>query len=85
MVLPDLVPYGDLVGKIVFTPYQLLPVYVQQAPDPAWTSLPYRSQPDVEISEGPHLGYALQWFTFSALLGLGYPVFIRRQERKITS
>ena len=26
------------------------------------------------------MGYALQWFTFAALLGIGYPFFIRRQE-----
>lgn len=57
----------------------LLPVYIQQAPDPAWQGLPYRTLPEVEISEGPHLGYAIQWFTFAAIFGLGYPFFIRRQ------
>ncbi len=58
---------------------ELLPVYLQQAPDPAWTSLPYRSLPEIEITEGPHMGYALQWFTFALILGLGYPFFVRRQ------
>ncbi len=62
------------------TPYGLLPVYIQQAPDPAWTSLPYRSLPEVELTEGPHMGYALQWFSFAALLGVGYPFFIRKQS-----
>jgi surfeit locus 1 family protein len=62
--------------------YPLLPVYIQQAPDPSWTALPYRSQPKLELSEGPHMGYAIQWFTFAAILGLGYPFFIRRQERR---
>lgn len=57
----------------------MLPVYVLQAPDPAWTALPYRSLPEIEISEGPHMGYALQWFTFASILGLGYPFFVRRQ------
>lgn len=61
-------------------PYSLLPVYIQQAPDPTWTDLPYRTQPDLDLSEGPHMGYALQWFTFAAILGIGYPYFIRRQE-----
>lgn len=60
--------------------YPLLPVYIQQAPDPAWVRLPYRSLPDLEITEGPHLGYALQWFTFAVILGIGYPIFIRREE-----
>ncbi len=62
--------------------YPLLPVYIQQAPDPAWTGLPYRSQPEIEITEGPHMGYAIQWFSFATLLGVGYPFFIRRSERK---
>ncbi len=61
---------------------KLLPVYILQAPDPAWADLPYRSLPEIEISEGPHFGYAVQWFTFAAILGLGYPFFVRRQLRK---
>ena len=63
-------------------PFPLLPIYIQQAPAPDWTKLPHRSQPEVEVSEGPHMGYALQWFSFAILLGLGYPFFIRRQERR---
>jgi len=63
-------------------PYLLLPIYIQQAPDPSWTGMPYRSQPKLELSEGSHMSYAIQWFTFAAILGLGYPFFIRRQERR---
>jgi surfeit locus 1 family protein len=55
-------------------------VYVQQAPDESWSNLPNRTQPDIEITEGPHMGYAIQWFGFAALLGFGYPFFLRRQE-----
>lgn len=62
-------------------PYDLLPVYLQQAPSEAWTEIPYRSQPDIEISEGPHLGYAVQWFTFALILGVGYPVYVRREMK----
>jgi surfeit locus 1 family protein len=65
------------------TPYSLLPVYIQQAPDPAWTSLPYRSQPELELTEGPHMGYALQWFAFAAILGVGYPFFIRKSQSRV--
>ncbi len=61
-------------------PYSLLPVYVQQAPDPAWTGFPIRTQPELDLSEGPHLGYAIQWFAFALILGGGYPFFIRRRE-----
>jgi surfeit locus 1 family protein len=61
-------------------PYPLLPVYIQQAPDPSWSTLPARTQPELELSEGPHMGYAIQWFGFAALLGFGYPLYIRRRE-----
>ena len=61
---------------------KLLPVYIQQAPEPAWTALPYRSLPEIEISEGSHMSYAIQWFTYAATLAVGYPFFVRRQLRK---
>jgi surfeit locus 1 family protein len=61
---------------------QLLPVYIQEAPDPSWTGQPLRTQPQLNLSDGPHLGYAIQWFAFALLLAGGYPFFIRRQESK---
>jgi surfeit locus 1 family protein len=60
----------------------LLSVYIQQAPDPAWTGLPYRNQPELDLSEGSHLSYAFQWFIFAAILGIGYPFYIKRQEKR---
>jgi surfeit locus 1 family protein len=60
--------------------YPLLSIYIQQAPDASWNGLPYRTQPELDLTEGPHLGYAFQWFTFAIILGLGYPFFIRKQE-----
>jgi surfeit locus 1 family protein len=60
----------------------LLPVYIQEAPDPSWAGQPVRTQPQLDLSEGPHLGYAIQWFAFAILLAGGYPFFILRQERK---
>jgi len=65
-------------------PYPLLPAYIQQAPQAGWEGPPFRTQPELELSEGPHMGYALQWFTFAALLGLGYPFFIRKQQKAST-
>jgi len=63
-------------------PYKLLAVYIQQAPVPALTGLPYRSLPELELTEGPHLGYALQWFSFVALLLMGYPFYVNKRELK---
>jgi surfeit locus 1 family protein len=34
--------------------------------------------PPPELSEGPHLGYAAQWFIFSAIALVGYPIVLRR-------
>lgn len=66
-----------LISRQFSTP--LLPVYIQQAPDPQWTTLPYRTQPTIEITEGSHLSYAIQWFAFTAILAIGYPLYLRRQ------
>ncbi len=63
--------------------YSLLPVYIQEAPDPAFTALPYRSlsQPD-PTSASTNVGYALTWFSFAALLFGGYPLYLRNQDKK---
>ncbi len=34
--------------------------------------------PAPELSEGPHLGYAAQWFIFSTIALVGYPIILRR-------
>lgn len=31
-----------------------------------------------ELTEGPHLSYAVQWFLFSAVAIVGYPILLRR-------
>lgn len=59
--------------------FSLLPVYIQQMPESGWQRMPHRSQPVLQLSEGSHLGYALQFFSFAALLFLGYPFFVWRQ------
>ena len=58
-------------------PYELLPIYVLQAPGDE-EALPYRRQQEIDLSEGPHLGYALQWFTFSIGLGIAYVIYVRK-------
>ena len=61
-------------------PYPILPIYIQQNPDPADEEPPIPFQPELELTEGSHFGYALQWFTFATILFVGYPFFIRKQE-----
>jgi len=60
--------------------YPILPVYIQLDPDPNRTAPPIPYQPELDLSEGPHQGYALQWFIFAALLLGGYPFYLKKQE-----
>jgi surfeit locus 1 family protein len=62
-------------------PYRLLPVFIQPDLDPGLKQPPYPYQPEIDLSEGPHMGYALQWFSFAALLFFGYPFFLRKVGR----
>ncbi len=61
---------------------KLLPVYIQEAPDPASTGLPYRSLTMPDLTDGPHLSYAVQWFLFATMLGVSYPFLVRRSVNK---
>lgn len=65
-------------------PYPLLPVYIQQAPDPAYTGMPYKalSQPDQSVTPSTNVGYAFTWFSFAALLFGGYPLYLRKQDHQ---
>lgn len=63
----------------VQTPYALLSVYLQLDPGPSDDAPPIPFQPEIEISEGPHMGYAIQWFSFAAMMLLGYPFYLRKQ------
>ncbi len=60
-------------------PYPILPVYIQPNPDAGAAEPPIPYQPEIELTEGPHMGYALQWFAFAAILLIGYPFFVRKQ------
>lgn len=71
---------ADLARIAAQMPYPILPVYIQPEADAADTVPPIPSQPEIELTEGPHFGYALQWFTFAAILFAGYPFFLLQQE-----
>jgi surfeit locus 1 family protein len=61
-------------------PYPVLSVYIQ--PDAGGNDFkpPIPFQPVLDLSEGPHFGYALQWFSFAAILIVGYFFYFRKQE-----
>jgi cytochrome oxidase assembly protein ShyY1 len=37
--------------------------------------------PPPDLSEGPHLSYAIQWFTFAAVALVGTALLVRREVR----
>ncbi|MEO5886211.1 MAG: SURF1 family protein [Anaerolineales bacterium] len=65
-------------------PYPILPVYIQLDASAQDTEPPIPFQPEIELTEGPHFGYALQWFTFATILLVGYPFYLRKQETEAT-
>ncbi len=62
---------------------EVLPIYIQLT-EQAENELPIPVPNEIEISEGPHMGYAAQWFFFAALLAGGYPFFLRKMLQKPT-
>lgn len=61
-------------------PYPILKVYIQPDASAGDDVPPIPYQPEIELTEGPHFGYALQWFTFATILFAGYPFYLRKQE-----
>lgn len=61
---------------------RLVPGYVSlRVQEPSQFELPV-PVPLPELSEGPHLGYAMQWFAFSLLTIVVYPLLLRRYARR---
>ena len=73
---------ADLMHIAQQMPYPVLPVYLQPKQEVNDTEPPIPFQPEIELTEGPHFGYALQWFTFATILFVGYPFYLRKQETK---
>lgn len=62
--------------------YDLLPVYLLQMPGEEFSdTLPLREAFALDLSDGPHLGYAIQWFLFALILGIGYVGYVRLHGR----
>jgi surfeit locus 1 family protein len=60
-------------------PYPILPIFIQPTTQgDSEPPIPY--QPNIELTEGSHFGYALQWFTFAVILFFGYPFYLRKQD-----
>ncbi len=62
-------------------PYPLLPFFIEQLPAPNAPDLPH-AQPDIQLSEGSHLSYAIQWFSFALIALGGYTTFVATRTRR---
>jgi len=63
-------------------PYTLLPIYLSWLPQEPNVEPPIRVHREIDLSEGSHLSYAIQWFIFSVMLGAGFIAFILGSEKK---
>lgn len=61
-------------------PYPILNVFIQPELEEGDAVPPIPYQPIIELTEGPHFGYALQWFAFATILFIGYPFYLRKQD-----
>jgi len=64
--------------------YDLLPVYLLQTPtEENPTTPPIREPVEPDLSEGNHLSYAIQWFLFALILGIGYVGYVRGHDKSL--
>ena len=58
-------------------PYALLPFILQESGVAAARGLP-RRWPAPALDNGPHLGYAIQWFSFAVIIVVGTVALLRK-------
>lgn len=62
----------------------VLPFHLERtAPPGGAENLPFGAPPP-ELDEGPHLGYAFQWFSFATIAVVGFMVMVVRSRKKVT-
>jgi cytochrome oxidase assembly protein ShyY1 len=75
----------DVRGIASSLPYEVFPLPLQLAdqipPQPGSLPIP---EPLPALSEGPHLSYAIQWFSFAAVALVGAAILLRRDRRAAT-
>jgi surfeit locus 1 family protein len=56
-------------------------LWLERVVPPAPAAWPLPPEPPV-ASSGPHLGYAIQWFSFTLVTLIGYVALLRRASRE---
>lgn len=59
--------------------YPLFDYYLAQSHSNASGTQPPIPDPEIDLSEGPHLGYAIQWFSFAAIAVFGGGYWLKRR------
>jgi surfeit locus 1 family protein len=82
---------GEVIGYVDEVPRSLrgagTPLYIVALADSgagpaADAARPARLAPPAFGDKGPHLTYAVQWFSFAAIALIGAPLVVRRQRRR---
>jgi surfeit locus 1 family protein len=86
---------ADLAKLAAALPYPILPFLLQALPPtpptpsaggaaPRALALPpgLRRWPAPELSDGPHLSYAIQWFSFALIIGVGSVALVGQRTRR---
>ena len=55
----------------------VLPLVIRQLPDGGLSSV--RRWPEPKLTNGPHLGYAIQWFSFAIITVVGTIILLRKR------
>jgi cytochrome oxidase assembly protein ShyY1 len=80
----DALARADLDRYQVQVDYDLHPAYVQLVTSDPEQSVGAAGEPELvalgppEPTEGPHLSYAVQWFIFTTIALVGYPLLLRK-------
>jgi surfeit locus 1 family protein len=61
-------------------PYSIRQVYIRQQPDSGALAFPRRLPPP-DLHDGPHLSYAIQWFSFAVIALVFAGVFLKKSEK----
>jgi surfeit locus 1 family protein len=62
-------------------PYPLLPFFVAQTSTPSGSGEHPIPDPEIDLTDGPHLSYAMQWFAFAIIALGGAGAWIGRRQR----
>jgi surfeit locus 1 family protein len=71
----------DLAAARERSPGPVLPLVLQQLPGGPGTESPPVPEPLPELSEGNHLSYAVQWFSFAAIGAVGLAILLLRRRK----